>query len=453
MECGLLQITTKKKHELILSRDLLGERHLFYIIEGNELIFSSEPKSIVMASLNEHQIDFDSIINSWKFNSSAPNKTLVKNLSRLKPGYNLIFEKNKISFERFHKLRPEKWFNFFDKKPSINKIDKVFEKIFLNEVKLRLSNETLFFTPLSGGIDSTILVNFIGKFVKNFKTFFAVSHSAQQNFKSENLNNTSEASFSAHLSNKFKTEHDIIRINRNFTTNELKEASKNCLDGCIDFGVINYSSIAKYIHKKKGKIVMFAEGPDELLGGYQADIESKKIDDIFSKRKYLQPFLKNEIIKKIVIKVLRLNKNIEFEFSYEPFYTRVNHLVSPNKFLKRIIENFDSNKFYEFGVIDDDYKSIFSKLDFSQRRALIYATKTLPDMFNLRADKGFMRYSVEVRLPFQAVNLVEFLIAMPTSFRFKKIFGKYYFRKYVEKKIDRSVSNAPKTGMECCYMA
>ena len=83
-----------------------------------------------MASLNEHQIDFDPIINSWKFNSSAPNKTLVKNLSRLKPGYNLIFEKNKISFERFHKLRPEKWFNFFDKKPSINKIDKVFERFF-----------------------------------------------------------------------------------------------------------------------------------------------------------------------------------------------------------------------------------------------------------------------------------------------------------------------------------
>ena len=63
---------------------------------------------------------------------------------------------------------------------------------------------------------------------------------------------------------------------------------------------------------------MFAEGPDELLGGYQADIESKKLM-IFFKRKYLQPFLKNEIIKKIVIKVLRLNKNIEFEFSYEPF--------------------------------------------------------------------------------------------------------------------------------------
>ena len=54
-------------------------------------------------------------------------------------------------------------------------------------------------------------------------------------------------------------------------------------------------------------------------------------------------------------------------------------------------------------------------------------------MFNLRADKGFMRYSVEVRLPFQALSLVEFFIAMPSEYRFKKNLGKYYLRKYVKK--------------------
>ena len=64
---------------------------------------------------------------------------------------------------------------------------------------------------------------------------------------------------------------------------------------------------------------------------------------------------------------------------------------------------------YEYGIIDKDYEGIFFQLDNSQKRALIYATKTLPDMFNLRADKGFMRHSVEVRLPFQSIKLVEFL--------------------------------------------
>ena len=41
-------------------------------------------------------------------------------------------------------------------------------------------------------------------------------------------------------------------------------------------------------------------------------------------------------------------------------------------------------------------------------RALTYATRTLPDMFNLRIDKAFMKNTVEARLPFQAVKVVEF---------------------------------------------
>ena len=437
----------EEKHELLLSRDLLGERHLFYIIEENELIFSSEPKPIIMASLKKHKLDFDSIITSWKFNSCAPGKTLVKNLNRLKPGNNLIIKNKNIYFKKFQKLKPEKWLDFFNKEPSISKIDEEFEKLLHNEVNLRLPKEVIFSTPLSGGIDSTILVNVIKKTIKNLKTFYAISNKGQEELKDKDRNEMTEVSFSKYLSNKLKTEHETVKINDNFSGNELKEASKNCFDGCVDFGVVNYSMVSKYVNKKNGKVIMFAEGPDELLGGYHADIDSNKIDNIFFKRKYLSFFLKNKLVKKLVIKLLKLKKNIEFEFSYDPFYTRVNHLVCPNKFLDTIVEKLDLNKFYDYGTIDPDYKDIFLQLDNSQKRALIYATKTLPDMFNLRTDKGFMKYSVEVRLPFQAISLVEFFIAMPKKYRFKKDLGKYYLRKYAEKNIDKLVSKAPKLGM------
>ncbi len=437
----------EEKHELLLSRDLLGERHLFYIIEENELIFSSEPKPIIMASLKKHKLDFDSIITSWKFNSCAPGKTLVKDLNRLKPGNNLIFKNKNIYFKKFQKLKPEKWLDFFNKKPSISKIDEEFEKLLHNEVNLRLPKEVIFSTPLSGGIDSTILANVVKKTIKNLKTFYAISNKGQEELKDKDRNEMTEVSFSKYLSNKLKTEHETVKINDNFSGNELKEASKNCFDGCVDFGVVNYSMVSKYVNKKNGKVIMFAEGPDELLGGYHADIDSNKIDNIFFKRKYLLFFLKNKLVKKLVIKLLKLKKNIEFEFSYDPFYTRVNHLVCPNKFLDTIVERLDLNKLYDYGTIDQDYKDIFLQLDNSQKRALIYATKTLPDMFNLRTDKGFMKYSVEVRLPFQAISLVEFFIAMPKKYRFKKDLGKYYLRKYVEKNIDKFVSKAPKLGM------
>ena len=58
-----------------------------------------------------------------------------------------------------------------------------------------------------------------------------------------------------------------------------------------------------------------------------------------------------------------------------------------------------------------------------------------------------MKYSVEVRLPFQAIRLMEFFIAMLKKYRFKKDLGKYYLRKYEYKNIDEFVSKAPKYAM------
>ena len=67
-------------------------------------------------------------------------------------------------------------------------------------------------------------------------------------------------------------------------------------------------------------------------------------------------------------------------------------------------------------------------------------------MFNLRTDKSFMEHSIEARLPFQAISLVEFFIAMPKEYRFKKNLGKYYLRRYI-KKIENTLARSPKIGM------
>ena len=433
-------------HELLLSRDLMGEKHLFYTIQGNELIFSSEVKPILAVSLNTYEFDFDSLITSWKFNSSSPGKTLIKNIFRLKAGNNLKFSSNNIKIFQFQKLQPEKWFDFFGASPPLTLVNKKFEEIFDNEIKLRLPKEVSFHTPLSGGIDSTILASFIKKFEKNFSTFFAISNQGQ---KEDDNKNMSELKSSYYIAKKLGLNHTSINLLEMNPISELKYAAENSFDGCIDAGVPNYSLLSKYINSLNHKVMMFAEGPDELLGGYLADIDSNVIDNLFASIKHLSSFkyfFKIELIQKIIIKLLKLKKNREFEFNYDPFYTRVNHLVCPNKFLNSIIENYDMNKHYEYGLIDPIYRHLETSLDNSQKRALIYASKTLPDMFNLRTDKAFMTYSVEARLPFQAINLAEFFIAMPKKYRFEGENGKIFLRNYTESKIDKSISKSPKKG-------
>ena len=94
----------QEKNELFLSRDLLGERHLFYTIDNNQLIFSSEVKPIISVTESKNEMDFNSIVTSWKFTSSAPGKTLIKNIYRLKPGTNLHFKRGVIKVNHFQKL-------------------------------------------------------------------------------------------------------------------------------------------------------------------------------------------------------------------------------------------------------------------------------------------------------------------------------------------------------------
>ncbi len=438
----------QKKNELLLSRDLLGERHLFYTIENNQLIFSSEVKPIISVTESHNEIDFESLITSWKFNSTKPGNTLLKNIFRLRAGSNLNFSNGKIKISQFQKFELEKWLKYFKTSPSDESVIENFEKIFIKEIKLRLPNDVPYFTGLSGGIDSSTLAYFISKTKKNnIQSIFGISSSDQEKKINKFI---SEVENSYNLAKRFNFNHSHVYLNEKNAIDNLKFVASNCFDGCVDPGVANFAGLSKYLNEKNSKVVIFSDGPDEFLGGYLTDIDAHKIDKIMGPGKpfqFLKYLSKFEFGKKILVKLLNLKKNKEFEFSYKPFYTRVNHLVSPNTFLKKIINNFDNLKLYDYGLLDQHYEDTSKNLDFSQLRALIYASKTLPDMFNLRLDKAFMQHSIETRLPFQSVELAEFFIAMPSHYRFGKNFGKYFLRNYVSKKISSKIANRPKQGM------
>ena len=432
-------------HQLILSRDLMGERHMFYTVQKDELIFSSEVNPI-LAVMDKTKINFNfnSIISSWKYNCCKPGKTLIEKINRLTAGSNLKIKNKKITKFEHSKFEIQKWNKFFKKKPSENEVFKKFEKLFRHEVKLRIPRDVNFFSTLSGGIDSTVLAMFLSK-EKKFNAVFGVSKDEKKK-----IGKFSQFELSKLVAKTFNIKHHLVYLNKDNAFKNLKFFSLNSFDGCIDPGISNFSGLAEYIKKKNSKVAFISEGPDELLGGYTVDIEANRIDE-FLNNKSLAKF--SLIEKQKIIRIFNIKKNKDFEFSYKPFYTRVNHAVCPNKFLKQIIKGYNFNSVLSYGMLNSQYKSLAKKLDLSQLRALIYVTKTLPDMFNLRADKAFMANSVEVRQPFQAVKVVEFFLAMPKFYRFGKegLDGKYFLRRYILKKapniISQKIANQPKFGM------
>ena len=67
----------ERDNSVTLSRDLLGEKHLFFIINEEELIFASEPQAVVAACSRCLELDPASIASSWLYGSAPPGKTLI----------------------------------------------------------------------------------------------------------------------------------------------------------------------------------------------------------------------------------------------------------------------------------------------------------------------------------------------------------------------------------------
>lgn len=438
------------KHKLLLSRDLLGEKHLFYTIKNGELIFCSEIEPL-LSIIGKSEINYKSLIGSWKFNMCLPGESLIKNIKRIKPGENILFESNLINNHFHSQLRPEKWFDFF-KTSNDNDIYEKFEEIFKEELKLRIPKDVDFFSTLSGGIDSSILNYFLKSNKKSSNSIFGISSPSQnKNFK----NLISEVELSKIVSKELNTNHIVENLYEKKGYQLLFDNANSSFDGCFDPGLANIMSLSEIISKKNCKVALWADGPDELLSGYEYDIEANRVDEFLSgnkKQEKLNLIKKFKITKFFLSKFLNLKKNINLDFSYKPFLSRTNHLMTNNKFLKKIFNNFDDNEYLDYCILDNRYSHLYEFLDFSQLRSLIYATKSLPDMFNYRLDKASMRYSVEPRLPFLSKRVVEFFIAIPKRLRFSrdKKLGKMFLRTFLGSKseiLKNYVCERPKIGL------
>ncbi len=395
-----------KEHVLKLGRDILGERNLYYYVNQNELIFSSEIRPIFAANNLSYSINNIGIQDMWKYYSCRDNLTVIKDCFKLTPGRYLIFKKNSGSTPfkvDLPLLRPEKYFDLI-KRNSQQEIQKKFKKLMSRELEIRYPKNVKCFSSLSGGLDSTYQNFLLRNLEKKINTIYAISN----DFNFIKRKGISEMDLSKLISKKIISSHTFIDLRKDFFQESLK-CSQNTLE-TLDPAILNFSIFSKFLKNRGSKVLLCSDGPDEFLCGYYKDINNF----FYSKKR----FLKN------------------------PYHK----IIKNKKFYESIFQKVEKETDF-FSTPDRRYKNVEKYLEKSQLKALIYATKSLPEYINIRADKGFMLNSIEVRQPFLSKNLVEFLCALPSKFRVSKksLKGKIFLRNEVAK-ISKIVSQYKKTG-------
>ncbi len=436
---------------LLLSRDLMGERHLFYRIANGELIFASE----VIPILTDHgrglNMDFEAAVAALCFNTAPQGRTLVQGIKRLRPGHNLVAEVGGAPRDyRYRMLHPEKWLDFFHAEPSLDTVIDAFEDIFDRAVTRRIPKDVGFISTLSGGLDSPIISIAASDYGRRrIRTLFALSTDQPPQHHPDELDEYAASQITA---KKYNTDHILIRVNNEGAAPVFDRLAGDSFDGCLDPGTAFFEMLGRKTREENTKVILISDGPDELVGGYGIDRRAYEIDRMRQRRRarfeMFRAISSIRFGRRVLQRLGHARWIIPPKISYQPFGFMPIHQTHNPDFLANILpEHMVSTAMGSYGTIDPAYADVVREMDYTQLRALSYATQSLPDMFNLRTDKAFMRASVEVRVPFQAPDMVDFLLALPAPFRFGDgNTTKRLLRKIVERRVGPEVANRSKYG-------
>lgn len=439
----------ESKRSLLVARDLMGEKPVYFAEVGSRLYFASEiPPLLAVLPRDAISLSVHSIVSGFQYRSAKPGETLIRNIKRLTAGCALEIDVHtgSLSRKRLQRLQPEKWFEFYASDPSEQAVIEKFADRISASCERRLPAEVDFFATLSGGLDSTLVNYYLsGGGARKINSLYGVSTIVSPQRGSD----LGELEASRYTSERIKSNWSSFSMISEDAVDLYEEAAAASFDGIFCEGVANFQQLASETNKGGKKVLVLSDGPDELLGGYDVDLRAFQLSErLTSFSATAKAALHDRAADE---NHMRGKSSALLNWAYlagTPFTVRPNHCgTRPEVMSQLFTPEFSALAYKAFGQIDPCYEPILPSMDVSQKMALAYACTSLPDYVNTRSDRGTMKESIEARMPFQSVQLAELFIAAPARWRFHGgKWSKYLLRRLISATVGDTIAYRSKYG-------
>ncbi|MEO0254225.1 MAG: asparagine synthase (glutamine-hydrolyzing) [candidate division WOR-3 bacterium] len=421
----------KRKKKLILTRDIAGEKPLYYGDFNDFFIFASELKAILANPLIKREIDLK-VLNLYFTLEYVPSPySIIKNIKKLKPGHTLIYENEKIKIKPYFKFEKKK----IEKKDLLDYLDEIIS----DSVKIRLRSDVPLGIFLSGGIDSSTVTYYARKHSDLVKTF-------NISFKEPSFD---ESRFAKKVAFYLKTEHFEEAFDENKMLEILPEVFDFLDEPFADASILPTYLLSKYT-RNFVKVALGGDGGDELFGGYPTYF-SHKIMEIY---KFLPFYLK--IFFSFIGKNLPVSySNFSLDFVVkkflegEGFNIWKRHLVWMGAFSEE-----EKRKLFKDFLYPD---SFFNLEEFVENTVSFYP-KNLNDLLKFdfktylsedvlfKVDRASMAASLEVRAPFLDKRIIEFAFSIDSDKKLKYFKTKVILKKLMKDRLPPEIIKRGKKG-------
>ncbi len=238
---------------LVLVRDRMGVKPLFYHLSGKEIIFASEIKAILAHPAYRRRINHQALFHYFTFKNVPAPMTAFEGIASLEPGQMLCWGKDGV--------RPRKWWalEFKEENRDEEELQERIAWLLEDATRLRMRSDAAFGAYLSGGLDSSSVVAMMCRHSSKPVKTFSLGYS--DDFK----NKQADIHFARRVSEYFGTEHYELIMSKSDLVSDIGEVVR-AFDQPFS-GTISTFFLTRLISRHV-KVALSGDGADELFGSY-----------------------------------------------------------------------------------------------------------------------------------------------------------------------------------------
>lgn len=422
-----------KKKILLVSRDRLGLKPVYYYYDGKKFLFASEMKCLLKDKSIKRDMNLDALSHYLTYRYIPSDLTILKGIKKLKPGHYILLDlkTRKLKLEKYWDIPLEL------KERNEQKIQNEIVRLLKDSVEKRLISDVPLGAYLSGGIDSSSIVAMMKNFTDDIKTYsLAFAHDKTGN----------ELQYAKKVSEYFETKHTEIVID----TDIVKDLGK--IAWHLDEPMCDPAAVPNYYLSREAKksvtVILTGDGADELFAGY----DQYKFLMLANKVRHIPTPLKKLVPKSIkLVPKLLLDRIYKYSSATgHMMFDRVGNLlldinINKAKAYTDVLGIFDDNEKKELLNFEFDAhynemnKEFFSKRDFLTQLTYFDAKTYLPEDLLMKPDKMCMAWGIEARVPYLDYRLVEYCFGIPSNLKLRGNTSKYILKKALRNHLPKEI--------------
>ena len=431
---------------LMLARDRMGVRPIYYTKQRNCLFFASEAKALMDVpglGLSLDPIALDQIFTLWF--PLAP-RTIFKDIFELPPAHVLIASPDRVVVRRYWQLT-------YPGADDDCNVDGRSERLIADELRhlmfdatqIRLRSDVPVGAYLSGGLDSSIITAIAKRLVPDRLETFSVTFGA---------NEFDESEFQEEVVNALRTEHSAVPCGAADIAREFSNVIWHTECPILRTAPTPLFLLSDFVHRSGFKVVLTGEGADEVFAGYDIFKEAKirrfcaqspqstRRPRLFQRlyhylprlqaqsQKYLEAFFTNS-----------LDTTTDPLFSHLPrFRTTAGAKLLFSSEMKEELRGYDA-----LADLRDNLPDEFDRWHPLSQAQYLEATYLLPSyILSSQGDRVAMAHAVEGRFPFLDHRVVELAARIPPKLKLRALREKHILRESFRDLLPPVIGSRPK---------